>query len=115
MTETNTGLETHTGDANTQMPPDLDPTEGREARHERQIERWIIIYLVGGLLVFTSTVLRLLNIVPEDISQLPAILGAIILGSGLFISAWRELRSGQPTSSTLAALAVLASFAIGRS
>ncbi len=114
MTETNTGLETHTGDPNTRATPDLDPSQGREAHHERQIERWIVLYLVGGLLVFTSTVLRLLGIGSPEIAQLPAVLGAVILGSGLFISAWRELRSGKPTSSTLAALAVLASFAIGK-
>lgn len=114
MMETNTGLGTHTSDSSTHVESPQTEGQQREERHERQIERWIVLYLVGGLLVFTTTVLRTFGVVSPEISQWPAIVGTIILGSGLLTAAWRELRSGMPTSSTLAALAVLASFAIGK-
>jgi len=78
------------------------------------IERWILIYLIGGVLVVTTTIARVLELIPSPIVQLPAALGAVLLGAPLVWSAAQELRRGRPTSASLAALAIIAALAIGR-
>ncbi|MEO1129850.1 MAG: cation-translocating P-type ATPase [Planctomycetota bacterium] len=84
------------------------------AHHEVNLEKWIVAYLVGGLLVFTTTITRIFGLASEEIAQIPAFLGAILLGLGLFYAAAKEVLRGRPTSSSLAALAVIAAIAIGR-
>lgn len=83
-------------------------------RREHQIERWILIYLIGGVLVLTSLLSKLFNWVNEDVATLPAALGALLLGAPLFWNAAKELWRGQPTSATLASLAIIAAMATGR-
>ncbi len=94
-------------------PHDHEHEHGVEccAHHELRLERWIIVYLIGGVLVFVSTVTRWLNVVDIEISQIPAAVGAVLLGSGLAYSAWLELRRGTWSSSSLATLAILAAIA----
>lgn len=96
-------------------PHDHEHEHGVEccAHHELKLERWILVYFVGGVLVFISTLCRWFNIADPDIAQIPALIGALLLGSGLFYSAGKELLRGQWSSSTLAALAVLAAIATG--
>ncbi|MDX2115812.1 MAG: cation-translocating P-type ATPase [Planctomycetota bacterium] len=84
------------------------------AHHELKLERWILVYLLGGVLVFISTLCRWLGLADAEVSQLPALLGSLLLGSGLFYSAGRELVRGTWSSSTLAALAILAAIATGK-
>lgn len=84
------------------------------AHHELKLERWILIYFVGGVLVFISTLSRWFNLADADISQIPALIGALLLGAGLFYSAGKELLRGMWSSSTLAALAILAAIATGQ-
>lgn len=84
------------------------------AHHELELERWILAYCVGGLLVFVTTITRWLGLASEEIAQIPAAIGALVLGAGLFYSAWREIRRGAPSSSTLAAIAILAAIATGK-
>ncbi len=96
---------------------DIPPAEEHHddaLRHERQVEKRIVLYLIGGLLVFTSTVAKLFDITAPEIAAMPAFLGAILLWLGLLASAIKELRRGIPASMTLAALAVLAAIAIER-
>lgn len=81
------------------------------AHHELKLERWIVVYLIGGVLVFTTTLTRWLSLGDPEISKIPAALGAMLLGSGLVYSASREIRRGSLGSSTLAALAICAAFA----
>jgi len=83
------------------------------AHHELKLERWIVVYLVGGLLVFMGWLAGSLGLVQQDIAKLPAFLGALMLGSGLFYSAGKEIWRGQWSSSTLAALAIIAALAQG--
>ncbi len=84
------------------------------AHHELELERWILAYCVGGLLVFVTTITRWFHLASDEVAQIPAAIGAFVLGAGLFYSAWREIRRGQPSSSTLAAIAILAAIATGK-
>lgn len=81
------------------------------SHHEIDIERWITMALIGGVLVLATTLMRLLNINNGQIARIPAIIGALLLGAPLFMAAWKELRGGQASSSTLAALAIAAAIA----
>ncbi|TVQ32699.1 MAG: cation-translocating P-type ATPase [Phycisphaeraceae bacterium] len=83
------------------------------SHHEVKIERWILIYLIGGVLVLTTTLSRLFGWLHPDVAMLPALIGAIMLGAPLFLASLQELQRGRPTSSTLAALAIIAAIAIG--
>jgi heavy metal translocating P-type ATPase len=83
------------------------------SHHEIEIERWIKWSLAGGVLVLASTVMHLLKINNEAVAKLPAMVGAVLLGMPLFIAAWNELKSGRASSSTLAAIAILAGLAVG--
>ncbi len=109
--------------------PSADPTAASRAKHhdhshesgveccshnELKIENWILLYLVGGVLVFTTSISRLLGLASADIEQIPAAIGSILLGLPLFYSAWKELWRGRPTSSTLAAIAIFAAIATGK-
>ncbi|MFG0258373.1 MAG: heavy metal translocating P-type ATPase [Phycisphaerales bacterium JB043] len=77
-------------------------------------ENWILLYLVGGVLVLATVLANTFGWVHEDIAVLPAVLGTIVLSANLFVAAFKELRRGQPTSSTLAALAILAAVTVGK-
>ncbi len=82
------------------------------SHHEIEIDRWLTVYLAGGVLVLATTVMLLFHINENSIAaQIPAIIGAVLLGMPLFIAAWRELRSGHASSSSLAALAIVAAIA----
>jgi Cd2+/Zn2+-exporting ATPase len=83
------------------------------SHHEVAIERWILFYLTGGMLILVSTIAQVFGIVQDRIAQLPAMLGTILVAWQLFLEAWRELRGRQVSSSSLAALAILSALAIG--
>jgi heavy metal translocating P-type ATPase len=83
------------------------------SHHEVEIERFIALAMVGGMLVLSSTVMRLLNINHELIATLPAAIGAVLLGLPLFYASFMELRAGKPSSSSLAALAIIAAITTG--
>lgn len=83
------------------------------SHHEIKIERYIVMCLVGGLLVLVSTIVSLLKLADPQIALAPAFVGSIILAMPLLIAAVTEIRSMKLSSSTLAALAILASLAIG--
>jgi heavy metal translocating P-type ATPase len=75
-----------------------------------RLERRLFIALVGGVLLATSWIASLLG-VHDQISRLPAALGAVILVVPLLAGAWDEIRKGAPSSNALAALAVVAALA----
>lgn len=81
------------------------------SHHEVEIDRWIVGALIGGVLVLTTTIFNVLGYSRTGIVQAPAILGALLLSIPLFIAAWREIRAGAVSSSSLAALAIIASIA----
>lgn len=83
------------------------------SHHEVEIERYIILCLVGGVLVAASTLCEWLNLVDPEVAKLPAIIGAIVLGIPLFVAAFKEVMTARLSSSSLAALAILAAITIG--
>lgn len=83
------------------------------SHHEIDLERWIVVYLVGGVLVLTTTLARWMGAATE-VAMVPAAIGALLLGFPLFRSSFSELRKGRPTSSTLASLAIIAALATGK-
>ena len=95
--------------------PPIDPVfeETGDVR-ERKIEQWIVVYLVGGVLLLTTTVVKALGLAPTDLAMAPAAVGALLLGAPLFYAAAKELTSGKPANATLAGLAILAAMATGK-
>ena len=83
------------------------------SHHEIELERWIVVYLIGGMLVLTTTIARFLGSASE-IALIPAGIGALLLGFPLFLASFQEVKRGRPTSSTLASLAIIAALATGR-
>ncbi len=74
----------------------------------------IILYLVGGVLAIVSWIAHLTNATNELVATLPAVLAALILGFNLFKAAVTEVLQRHISSSSLAALAILASMAVGK-
>ena len=87
--------------------PDLrDRSDGAQ-----RLERQLFIALFGGTLLLVSWLAELLFNVESTIAMIPAALGAVILTIPLASGAISELRSGRPSSDSLACLAVLAAMA----
>jgi len=74
----------------------------------------IILYLVGGVLAIVSWIAHLSGTTNDLVATLPAVLAAIILGFNLFKAAGKEVLRHHVSSSSLAALAILASMAVGK-
>ncbi len=87
---------------------------GNDQRGETRLERTIVVYLVGGVLVLTTTLAKHGLGINHLAADIPAGIGAIVLGLPLFLSALRELITGKWSSATLASLAIIAAIAIGR-
>lgn len=83
------------------------------SHHNVKLEQYMRLYLVGGVLLLASVLARYVfsGAIPTSVADLPAIVGAILLGMPLFIAAAKEIWRGQPSTSTLCALAILASLA----
>jgi heavy metal translocating P-type ATPase len=83
------------------------------SHHELQIDRYIVLYLVGGVLALVSLIASWTTGRDNSIiTVLPAVVGAILLGMPLFIAAVKEVLAGRISSSSLAALAILAAMAV---
>lgn len=83
------------------------------SHHNVKLEKYMRLYLIGGVLLLASVLAKYVfkGAIPTAIADLPAIVGAVLLGMPLFIAAAREIWKGQPSTSTLCALAILASLA----
>lgn len=79
---------------------------------DEQIERHIVLYMIGGLLVLISSICDWLGLVDRSVAALPAVAGAIILSIPLLRGAINELRALRPGSSTLVAIAIIAAIAV---
>jgi Cd2+/Zn2+-exporting ATPase len=86
------------------------------SHHNIELERYMLLYLVGGVLVVATVIARWLfpQSIPEQIAQFPALLGALLLGSPLFYAAYGEVRRGYASTSSLTSLAILAAIATGQ-
>ncbi|MHC5008123.1 MAG: heavy metal translocating P-type ATPase, partial [Planctomycetota bacterium] len=76
------------------------------------LERRLTIALAGGVLLAASWIARLTD-AHDQIAQIPAALGAVVLVIPLLLGAWKEIRRGRPSTDSLASLAVLAAIAVG--
>lgn len=79
--------------------------------HEAQIEKYLILYSVGGVLVLVTAIANWLNLADPLVAKLPAAAGAVVLGIPLLKAAWDEIRLRRASSATLAAVAILAAIA----
>ena len=75
---------------------------------------WIFFYLIGGVLAIVSWVAHLSNTTNELVATIPAVISALLLGAPLFKAAALEVMRRHVSSSSLAALAILASMAVGK-
>ncbi|GJM19236.1 MAG: copper-translocating P-type ATPase [Phycisphaeraceae bacterium] len=83
------------------------------SHHEMKIDRWILVYLIGGIFAATSWIATLVAGPDQrQITIIPAVIGALMLGAPLFIAAISEIYNRRISSSSLAALAILASMAV---
>lgn len=83
------------------------------AHHElARIDKLIPLYLVGGVLVMVTLVLNWSGFEQAQIAQIPALLGALLLGAPLFWAAWQEIKIAKPASSTLVALAIASALVV---
>ena len=91
---------------------DLHLREDGTREGAERLERRLFIALVGGTLLAVSWIVSLLGW-HQQVADIPAALGAIILAIPLAGGAWNEIRRGQASSDTLACLAVGAAVATG--
>jgi len=84
------------------------------SHHELEIDRYILLYLFGGIFALTSWVARdILNVGSDLVTTLPAAVGAILLAFPLFRASFDEIFGKKRiSSSSLAALAILAAIAV---
>ncbi len=82
--------------------------------HSMNNDRWIFLYLVGGILAVVSWIAHLTGTTNDLVATLPAVLAALLLGAKLFYAAGLEVMRRRVSSSSLAALAILASMAVGK-
>ncbi|MHC5023683.1 MAG: heavy metal translocating P-type ATPase [Planctomycetota bacterium] len=78
-----------------------------------QLERRLIVALGGGVLLAGSWISSLLGH-HDQVAQIPAFVGSVILVIPLLAGAGRELNQGRPSSDSLASLAVLAALTSGQ-
>nr|HRJ49706.1 hypothetical protein [Phycisphaerales bacterium] len=98
---------------------DFNPDHAREglaccSHHEIEIERYIMLCLVGCVLLLSTWIVQILGLTDDHVAVIPAAIGAVVMGIPLFTAAIKELRTGLLSSSTLAALAILAALATGQ-
>lgn len=83
------------------------------SHHEVEIDRYITLYLLGGVLVLATTVARMFDLASGNVAQIPAMIGALLLSIPLFSAAIKEVTRTRLSSSSLAALAIVAAIATG--
>ncbi|MFT5423148.1 MAG: Cd2+/Zn2+-exporting ATPase [Phycisphaerales bacterium] len=83
------------------------------SHHEIEIDKYIVLYLVGGMLALVSLIADW--VVGSDqraVTVIPAVVGALLLGFPLFKASATEIMRHRVSSSSLAALAILAAMAV---
>ena len=83
------------------------------AHHNVKLERWMVIYLIGGVLLCATLLMHglLRDTVPTEVADFPAIIGAILLSIPLFVASLKEISRGHASTSTLCAVAILGAMA----
>ena len=90
-----------------------DHEDGRmvACSHGDTSERSIVLYFIGGILLLSTRAADWMGVTDPDIAQIPAVIAAFLLSSSLLYQAWKEIRRGAASSSTLAAIAIIAAIA----
>src|SRR5262245_56280643 len=72
--------------------------------HEMQSERYLLLYLIGGMLLLGTAISKwfFAGVIDAQIADIPAAIGAILLGFPLFLASFKEIRAGRASSSSLA-------------
>lgn len=83
------------------------------SHHDVNIERYLGFYMIGGVLALVALIADQAGITNPLVAALPAAIAAVLLGSHLFLAAFREVMDKRVSSSSLAALAILAAMAVG--
>ena len=105
----------------TPKPSALAPQPDERAANERpafsdenelRIERWVLLYLVGFVLILTTVIAHAAGWTSRQVADLPAAFGALLLAAPVFWAAAKDLWAGRASSWILASLAVLAALAI---
>lgn len=81
--------------------------------HNVSMERWWIFYCTGAVLVLGTWISNQVELIPPQVAEIPALLGAVLLAAPLLYSAFKELRGGQASTSTLVSIAIIAAIATG--
>lgn len=86
------------------------------SHHNIKIERYMLLYLVGGMLVLTTVLAKWLfsDVIPVEVARIPAVIGAFTLGFPLFLASFQELKNGKASTSSLASLAIISAIMIGK-
>ncbi|MGE3107114.1 MAG: heavy metal translocating P-type ATPase [Phycisphaerales bacterium] len=86
------------------------------SHHNIKIERYMLLYLIGGMLVLTTVIAKWLfaDVIPEQVARIPAVIGALTLGFPLFLASYQELKNGKASTSSLASLAIISAVMIGK-
>jgi len=85
------------------------------SHHELEAERYLFFYLIGGMLLICAFIAKhIMTGISPLIAELPAAIAALLLGFPLFKASFNEIRRGRASSSSLAALAIIASMAISQ-
>ncbi len=79
--------------------------------HGETGEGSIVLYLFGAILLISARLALWMDVTHPLVTQLPAAAAAVLLGFPLMIQAWKEIRRGAASSSTLAAIAIVAAIA----
>ncbi len=90
-----------------------DHEDGRmvACSHGETDERSIVLYLFGAILLISARIALWMDVTHPLVTQLPAAAAAVLLGFPLMVQAWKEIRRGAASSSTLAAIAIVAAIA----
>lgn len=81
--------------------------------HESNSEKSIVFAMIGGAMVLVSMVAGWMGSFDPQIAVIPAAIGTILLWVPLAMAAVKEVQRMRLSSSFLAALAIIAAFAIG--
>lgn len=104
--------------------PEIPPTHLHDHTHEPggaccphhniKLERYMKLYLVGLVLVLATFIATnfFQGAIPDEIAQIPALIGALMLAFPLFFSSYQELKHGRASTSSLASLAIIAAILI---
>ena len=93
--------------------PTIDTDRTWDEQGAQRLERQLFLALLGGMLLLVAWLGRFAFGFEQQVADIAATIGALILVIPLAKGAVREVLAGRPSSDALASLAVLAAIAVG--